>query len=242
MAVIFLPEIYISWKRCIYRYFLFLSIITAVYIRICCAHRVSNQTKMYFFAHMLVKIELKTECLLILYEFSSVLTSDQIAYGLPTMDVSETVLSSVCPVNLITECPPGKFRTFSGHCNNVNNPLWGAAYEPMQRFLKPSYADGELYQREAKCLLTGNVWYIGTYSEAAFQTKACHYKAGYDLEIGKPRASTNGSPLPSSRVVSQAIFTEPKDGHTLCSMMVAQWAMFIYEDLVHTGATTLYRG
>uniref|UniRef100_A0A1I7VHT5 Chorion peroxidase n=1 Tax=Loa loa TaxID=7209 RepID=A0A1I7VHT5_LOALO len=134
--------------------------------------------------------------------YNSGLTSEQIFYGLPTMDLSDTVISSICPVNLITECPISEYRTYSGHCNNVNNPLWGASSEPMQRFLKPTYAN----------------------------------------KISKPRISINGLTLPNARQISHNIISEPTDRHTLCSMMIAQWAMFIHEDISHTGITTLYEG
>ncbi|KAM3725264.1 Heme peroxidase [Dirofilaria immitis] len=130
------------------------------------------------------------------------LTWEQISHELPLMDLRDTIISDICPINLVTQCPSTKYRTYSGHCNNVNHPLWGASSEPMQRFLKPTYAD----------------------------------------KISKPRISINGSSLPSARKISHNLITEPTDRHTLCSMMIAEWAMFIYEDIIHTGITTLYKG
>ncbi|MCP9265490.1 Chorion peroxidase [Dirofilaria immitis] len=120
---------------------------------------------------------------------------EQISHELPLMDLRDTIISDICPINLVTQCPSTKYRTYSGHCNNVNHPLWGASSEPMQRFLKPTYAD----------------------------------------KISKPRISINGSSLPSARKISHNLITEPTDRHTLCSMMIAEWAMFIYEDIIHTG-------
>ncbi|OZC07364.1 hypothetical protein X798_05592 [Onchocerca flexuosa] len=134
--------------------------------------------------------------------FSPGLTSEQIYHGLPLMDLRDTIMTNICPVNLVRECPTTKYRTYSGHCNNVNNPLWGASSEPMQRFLEPIYAD----------------------------------------KISKPRISINGLSLPSARKVSHNLITDPTDRHTLCSMMIAEWAMFIYEDIAHVGKTTLYKG
>lgn len=40
--------------------------------------------------------------------------------------------------------PLGKYRSYSGHCNNVMRPNWGAAKEPMRRLLPALYDDGEL--------------------------------------------------------------------------------------------------
>ena len=74
--------------------------------------------------------------------YSHGITPEQVLYALPTMDITGTALNAICPVNVIAECPPGKYRTYSGHCNNVNKPFWGAIYEPLQRILRPDYSDG----------------------------------------------------------------------------------------------------
>ncbi|XP_078600459.1 peroxidasin homolog [Branchiostoma floridae x Branchiostoma japonicum] len=34
-----------------------------------------------------------------------------------------------------------EFRSIDGRCNNLDNPLWGAAIQPMKRLLRPQYAD-----------------------------------------------------------------------------------------------------
>ena len=60
-------------------------------------------------------------------------------------------LDRICSSSIVdhpSECAADKYRTGSnGHCNNVNNALWGAAYEPFQRYLPPDYADGWLVFR-----------------------------------------------------------------------------------------------
>ncbi|VDM96570.1 unnamed protein product, partial [Thelazia callipaeda] len=127
--------------------------------------------------------------------------SNQKLLGLASTNLENTVLSSLCPVNFIKECPPVTYRTYSGHCNNVNNPLWGVSRQPMQRLLPSAYAD----------------------------------------EITQPRIATDGSSLPNARTISLDLITEPTDKHNLCSMMIAQWAMFIYEDLVHAGVTLILK-
>lgn len=43
------------------------------------------------------------------------------------MDVTNTSLGRGCPLPREAPCPPRKFRAYSGHCNNVQRPLWGAA-------------------------------------------------------------------------------------------------------------------
>lgn len=39
-------------------------------------------------------------------------------------------------------CPPSKYRTPSGACNNVRHPAWGARGSPYLKVLSPAYADG----------------------------------------------------------------------------------------------------
>uniref|UniRef100_A0A8R1DNU5 Uncharacterized protein n=1 Tax=Caenorhabditis japonica TaxID=281687 RepID=A0A8R1DNU5_CAEJA len=53
-----------------------------------------------------------------------------------------TKMKEICPVNQIEECVIGKYRSYTGHCNNVKNPLNGASYERLRRFLPADYADG----------------------------------------------------------------------------------------------------
>lgn len=41
-----------------------------------------------------------------------------------------------------TACPPSKFRSSTGECNNVVNRYWGARGDIFLRLLSPNYADG----------------------------------------------------------------------------------------------------
>lgn len=47
-----------------------------------------------------------------------------------------------CPHDILEACPPTQYRSLSGYCNNVQNPLYGAATEPMQRLTPNAYFDG----------------------------------------------------------------------------------------------------
>lgn len=40
-------------------------------------------------------------------------------------------------------CPPNKYRTQTGECNNIRHPKWGMRGTPFLRLLSPEYADGE---------------------------------------------------------------------------------------------------
>ncbi|XP_058056825.1 uncharacterized protein LOC131208190 [Anopheles bellator] len=44
-------------------------------------------------------------------------------------------------------CPPSKFRSASGECNNINHRHWGARGDPLIRLLQPAYADGRVKPR-----------------------------------------------------------------------------------------------
>lgn len=50
-----------------------------------------------------------------------------------------------CPLQGAPRCPSAsrRYRTADGTCNNARNPRRGASLLPMQRFLPPSYNDGE---------------------------------------------------------------------------------------------------
>ena len=51
-----------------------------------------------------------------------------------------------CPPAL-RRCPPSKYRSEDGACNNVRHPEWGTRGSPYRRLLLPSYIDGELLFR-----------------------------------------------------------------------------------------------
>lgn len=69
------------------------------------------------------------------------LNLDQIIFGLGELDTEE--LGAQCPKPApLPTCYPGKYRSYSGHCNNVEWPEWGTANMPFGRALAPRYADG----------------------------------------------------------------------------------------------------
>ncbi|KAI1303198.1 Peroxidasin -like protein [Halotydeus destructor] len=71
------------------------------------------------------------------------LNREQITYGLPGIDLRSTSLGSQCPrKGLAFPCHPGRYRSFSGHCNNVQNPDWGSSTMAFIRYAPPHYADG----------------------------------------------------------------------------------------------------
>ncbi|CAJ0963301.1 unnamed protein product, partial [Mesorhabditis belari] len=70
-------------------------------------------------------------------------------FGVPSK-VVETVLGAECPLPSLEKCSGTRYRSFSGVCNNVANPEWGASHTPFSRMLKPDYADGITLIRESK--------------------------------------------------------------------------------------------
>nr|CDJ95346.1 Haem peroxidase domain containing protein [Haemonchus contortus] len=63
----------------------------------------------------------------------------------------------------------------------------------------------------------------------------------YEDKISKPRVSLTKSPLPSASDVA-ALFTPAPRGHATCSLMLAQWASFIYDDIAHVATNQLVKG
>lgn len=67
-----------------------------------------------------------------------------------SVELGATALAGLCPPTTTEICPPTVYRSFSGHCNNVQNPLWGAALEPLQRLASNAYTDGLSAPRSGK--------------------------------------------------------------------------------------------
>ncbi|XP_053598578.1 peroxidase-like [Microplitis demolitor] len=76
---------------------------------------------------------------------------------LPTMTVGSNICSDINAFrNIIIECKNTnlRYRTYSGRCNNLLHPSWGAALESYTRILPPEYQDGvslpRLYEPSAR--------------------------------------------------------------------------------------------
>ncbi|EYC02098.1 hypothetical protein Y032_0102g3482 [Ancylostoma ceylanicum] len=126
--------------------------------------------------------------------------SSRVLEGFPLVSLDGSVIQSHCPSSQIEECIAGKYRTYSGHCNNVNHPQRGAIYEPLRRLLAPDYED----------------------------------------KVSTPRSAKSGTPLPPATEVA-SLFTPAPRGHATCSMILAQWASFIYDDLAHVASNRLVK-
>lgn len=72
------------------------------------------------------------------------LSNDELLNGLPLIDMSKTKFWDICPllVKQDIKCEISRFRTFTGHCNNLKHPTWGAAMTPFARYLPPIHPDG----------------------------------------------------------------------------------------------------
>lgn len=79
------------------------------------------------------------------------LSADEINRGLPMIDMLRTDLGPLCPLMVRpVECDPlGRFRSFTGHCNNLKNPTWGAARTPFVRFVDHQHSDGIQAERRS---------------------------------------------------------------------------------------------
>lgn len=68
------------------------------------------------------------------------LSSVQRSEGLPRLSLVNTIIRDTCPKS--SRCPPTKYRTFDGSCNNLAHPDWGKAFHTYSRLLPPRYSDG----------------------------------------------------------------------------------------------------
>ncbi|KFD55990.1 hypothetical protein M513_03114 [Trichuris suis] len=133
----------------------------------------------------------------LLRKFGMTLTQIKEVYNPQVLE--EVSKKGLCQREPIEECAAGGFRTFSGYCNNVVHPMWGAVFQAFSRLVAPSYQDG----------------------------------------ISAPREAADGLELPTSSLVSQTIFTDSTGTkHSTASLLLAQWAQFVYDDLVKIGTST----
>ena len=71
------------------------------------------------------------------------LSHDEILNGLPLIDMSRTIFWPHCPMHVKPmTCQVQRYRTYTAHCNNLQNPSWGAANTAFVRYLPPVYSDG----------------------------------------------------------------------------------------------------
>ena len=72
------------------------------------------------------------------------MSPDEVLNALPMIDMSKTRMWPECPDHMKPiPCTVERYRTYTGHCNNLKHPSWGATYTPFVRYLPPVYANGE---------------------------------------------------------------------------------------------------
>lgn len=71
------------------------------------------------------------------------LNMTQAIRGLPMiLSVDQTILGRECPrPSKAHSCSPGRYRSHTGHCNNVQNPDWGTTNTQLLRSAPARYAD-----------------------------------------------------------------------------------------------------
>lgn len=63
--------------------------------------------------------------------------------------VEDSRLTGECNFEEEPPCPPSKYRTATGECNNIRHPRWGNRGAPFLRLLPPSYSDGKSQPRRS---------------------------------------------------------------------------------------------
>ena len=113
------------------------------------------------------------------------------------------------PINCDEEA---EFRTFTGRCNNLINPYWGATATAFPREIPVSTYNpksGGIYpDRSAKYSISGKPTF----------------------KFSFPTFCPNRGTLPSARFVSQAFHTSENVSATTASHMLTQWGQFLSHD------------
>lgn len=106
--------------------------------------------------------------------------------GLPLISVDQTNLGKLCQRSSRSfNCVAGRYRSLSGHCNNVQNPDWGSAQTALVRYAPARYQDNV-----SRPIKSSRVPIATTVGGGGIGNKAA-----------------GNSVLPSSRAVSMAIYS-----------------------------------
>ena len=123
--------------------------------------------------------------------------------GIPTEVMNELMEASLCNV-APPRCDPNvKYRSINGTCNDLGNPLEGAAFSSFRRLLPARYEDG----------IQQPVGFSQTFS----------------LSNPKPFAP----PRPSARLITQQIIRDMPDNQPDATLMLMQWGHFIDHDFAY---------
>ena len=124
--------------------------------------------------------------------------------GIPPAALNRMLEASECDLS-IPSCPPitRTVRTISGACNDLNNRLEGAAFQPFKRIIPPAYEDG----------ISQPVGFSQTFSLR-------------DPRPFKP-------PRPSARLISERIIKDLPQVENLATLMLMQWGQFIDHDFAY---------
>lgn len=175
--------------------------------------RAINQTNQAFISEETTRILAKQ------YKLNRI----QTLRGLPLISVDQTNLGKLCQRSSRSfNCVAGRYRSLSGHCNNVQNPDWGSAQTALVRYAPARYQDN--VSRPIKS------------SRAPIAT------------TGANRG--NNGILPSSRAVSMAIYSASQQQsktnstttdsnlligaqHSHMTTMMSFFGQFVFHDLAY---------
>jgi len=121
-----------------------------------------------------------------------------------------------CPIETHPCDPHNPYRSFSGYCNNLNNPNFGKELTTFQRLMPAAYENGKPQQ-------------------IYFNLKYFIDKRYICLGINHPRVtSVTGVPLPSARLVSAMSHPDISHLHGRYTLMLMQFAQILDHDITFT--------
>lgn len=152
------------------------------------------------------------------------LSNDELLNGLPLIDMSKTKFWPMCPL-LVKQrelrCHLDRFRSFTGHCNNLKHPTWGAAMTPFARYLPPMHPDGIWAPRRSLV------------SELTFQLDT----AGGGASLPPPHFDAPGAQqvapgeLPPARLVSALVHRDVELASHDLSILFMSWGQLLDHDM-----------
>ena len=134
-----------------------------------------------------------------------------IGYGVNSEPV--TIVDDICTSAPVSCDVEAEYRTFTGRCNNLLNPYWGATATAFPREIPVSSYNPK----------TGGTYVDGSAMNSASGKPSFKYKFP---TLSCPSRGT----LPSARYVSQAFHTSENVSATTASHMLTQWGQFLSHD------------
>lgn len=153
--------------------------------------------------------------------------------GLPLISVDQTNLGKQCQRSSRNfNCIAGRYRSLSGHCNNVQNPHWGSAQSPLLRYAPARYSD-----YVARPIKSAKSSAQQTNNQQALPSSRAVSMAIYGSSITthQPIGNSNGTTDNDEQLATNG-------QHSHMTTMMSFFGQFIFHDLAFISQYTGFEG